>query len=121
MAATSITYTQDQSTIVGPPTSYQVIETVTATVNIDQYVFVYRYSDQLYDHVATVLDVATYPTALNPAFPFYRQNTVTKVTTNSAEAIDFSAMVQSRLTSLAKEYDIVASGFVIGTVPVTVP
>ena len=125
MPATVIHYTEVKSTISGPPAQYSVVVTVgvpTPNVNIDKYLFVYRYSDQLYDHVATVLDVSTYPTVTpNPLFPFYRVDTVTKLTENSAEAVDFSNMVKSRLTTLAKEYDLVASTFVPGTYPITVP
>lgn len=121
MAATSINYTLIQSTIAGPPAQYQVQATCTGSVNIDQSVFVYRRSDDQYDHIATVVDVATYPTSTNPSFAYYRLNTVTKATTNSAEAVDFAATIKSRLTSLAKEYDLVAATFVPGTYPITVP
>jgi hypothetical protein len=121
MAATVINYTLVQSTISGPPAQYSVEATVTSTVNIDEEVFVYRYSDQLFDHVATVLDVETYPDVLTPGQPFYRQNTVTQLFTAANEAVDFAATVESRLTSLAKEYDIVAATFVLGTFPITVP
>lgn len=121
MAATVINYTLVQSTNVGPPTTYQVQATVTTAANPGTSLFVYRYSDQQFDHVATVLDVQTYPTALNPAFPFYRLTTVTQSFVNSNEAIDFSATVRSRLTTLAKEYDVVAANFVLGTFPIVVP
>jgi hypothetical protein len=121
MAATSITYNLVQSTITGPPAQYSVAATVTSTVNIDDAVFVYRYSDGLYDHIATVLDVQTYPDVATPAIPFYRQNTVTQLYTAANQAIDFAATIESRLTSLAQEYDIIATSFVIGTTAVTVP
>jgi hypothetical protein len=121
MAATSITYTRVQSTVTGPPALYQVQATVTATVNIDDAVFVYRYSDGLYDHIATVLDMQTYPDVSTPAIPFYRQATVLKQFEAANEAVDFSETIASRLTSLAQEYDIVAATFVLGTVPITVP
>ena len=121
MAASSITYNQVQSTLPGPPAQYQVAATVTASVSIDQNVFTYRVTDGLFDHVSTVLDIQTYPTTLTPGVPFYRQNTVTQQFNTGDQAIDFSSTVKSRLTSLCKEYDITASAFVPGTVPVTVP
>ena len=124
MAATSISYSLVESTIPGSPTQYSVVVNpgLVANVNIDKYVFIYRYSDQVFDHVATLLDVLTYPTVTpNPAFPYYRMDNVTKLTTNVSEALDFVSTVQSRLTSLAKEYDLNSAAFVPGTYPVTVP
>lgn len=121
MAATVINYSLVQSTIAGPPAQYVVQATTTSTVNIAPEVFVYRYSDQLFDHIATVLDVETYPNALNPLFPFYRLNTVTRQFPAANEAVDFAATIKSRLTSLAKEYDVVSATFVLGTFPITVP
>lgn len=121
MAASSISYNLVQSTLPGPPAQYSVQATVSSTVNIDDAVFVYRYGDQQYDHIATVLDMQTYPDALNPSFPFYRQNTVTQLYSAGNQAIDFAQTIESRLTSLAKEYDVVAAAFVPGTYPITVP
>jgi hypothetical protein len=117
----SITYNRIQATIPGPPAQYSVTATVTSTVSIDDAVFVYRQSDGLYDHIATVLDMQTYPDVATPSIAFYRQNTVTQLYTAANQAVDFSATIESRLTSLAQEYDIVAATFVPGTVPVTVP
>lgn len=121
MPATVITYTQTLTTNVGPPASYQVQATVTAAPNPGIHLFTYRRSDGLYDHVSTVLDVMTYPTASDPAFPYFRQSTVTFTSLNATEAVDFKTMVQSRLTSLAKEYDTVAATFVPGVTAIVVP
>jgi len=121
MPATVINYTLVQSTIVGPPAQYQVQATVTASPNTGTSLFTYRYSDGLYDHVSTVVDLMTYPTASNPSFPFYRQPAVIQTFVNSNEAINAAATIKSRLTSLAKEYDIVAASFVPGTYPIVVP
>jgi hypothetical protein len=121
MAASSIHYDLVEAVLPGPPAQYSVQANVTSTVNIDDAVFVYRYSDQLFDHMATVLDMQTYPDAVNPSFPFYRQNTVTQLFVAGNQAIDFATTIHTRLTSLAKEYDIVASTFVPGTYPIIVP
>ncbi len=121
MAATVINYTLVQSTLPGPPAQYSVQATITSTTNVDQSLFVYRYSDQEFDHVATTLDVLTYPTSLNPSYPFYRQTTVTRLNASPAAAVDFAQTVKSRLTSLAREYDLVATTFVPGTYPISVP
>lgn len=117
----SINYNLVQTTLPGPPAQYQVQANVTGTVSIDDAVFVYRYSDQQYDHIATVLDMQTYPDALNPSFPFYRQNTVTQQYTSGNLAIDFAQTIESRLTSLCQQYDVIASAFVPGTYPIVVP
>lgn len=121
MAATSIHYNLIQATIPGPPAQYSVQATVTSTVNIDQNVFTYNFTSGLFDHVATVLDMQTYPTSSTPGQPFFRQNTVTQLFGFGNQAIDFATTVHDRLTSLAKEYDIVAAAFVPGTYPIVVP
>jgi len=121
MPATVINYTLVQSTIAGPPAQYQVQATITSAPNPGLSLFTYRYSDGLFDHVATVLDVMTYPTVATPSIAFYRQPTVTQTFVNSAEAINAAATIKSRLTSLAKEYDIVAASFVPGTTAIVVP
>lgn len=117
----SISYNLIQATLPGPPAQYSVQANVTATTSIDDAVFTYRYSDQLFDHVATVLDMQTYPDTPTPGQPFYRQNTVTQLYAAGNQAIDFAQTIESRLTSLAQEYDIVAAAFVPGTYPIVVP
>jgi len=123
MPATVINYTLVQATIPGPPAQYSVQATITASPNTGLYLFTYRTSDGLFDHVSTALDLATYPqsTAINPLLAFYRHTTMTQLTPSSTLAIDNAATVKSRLTSLAKEYDTVASAFVPGTYPIVVP
>lgn len=122
MTASSVTYTLVQATVPGPPVQYSVTATVTVSANMGTSLFVYRYSDQLYDHIATVLDVMTYPTTTpDPAFTYYRLPTVTKVTASAAEAVDFANTLASRLTTLATEYDVVATAFVVGTTTHVVP
>ena len=123
MPATVINYTLVQATIPGPPAQYSVQATITASPNTGLYLFTYRVSDGLFDHVSTALDLTTYPTslAINPLLAFYRHTTVTQLTTNSSQAIDYASTIKSRLTSLAKDYDLIAASFVPGTYPIVVP
>lgn len=120
MTAT-ITHTQVRS-LVG--NSYQVQDTVTASTTIDDAVFVFTTSGGLFDHVATVLDMLTYPDTQSAAalasLAFYRQTTVTKTFTAVNTAQDFATTLISRMKTLAAEYDVVTTAFV-GTTSGTLP
>lgn len=119
--ASSITYNLIQATIPGPPAEYSVTANVTSTVTIDQNVFAYSFASGLYDHICTVLDMQQYPTTSTPGQPFYRQNTVTQLYIAANQAIDFVQTIHDRLTDLSQQYDIIATAFVPGTTPITVP
>jgi hypothetical protein len=95
---------------------YRVVDSITSTVGIDDACFVFKVADGLFDHVATVLDMHTYPdnvtAAQNANLPYYRQASVTKDFSDVNIAKDFADTLKSRLTSLAKEYDLSVTAFV---------
>jgi hypothetical protein len=97
---------------------------VTAVTNIDDAVFVFKTTGGAFDHVATPLDMETYPdtqvAAALASLTFYRQNAVTKTFTTVQTAQDFADTLRSRLTSLANEYTLVVTTF-LGTTTETVP
>jgi hypothetical protein len=120
--ASSITHTQVRSN--PSPSVYRVVDTVTASVVIDDAVFIYVVSNSAYDHVATVNDMQTFPDtraqAVTDNKAYYRQNTVTKDMTDITTAQEFAGMLVSRMTSLATDYDSVVNAFV-GTTTATLP
>ena len=116
--ASTITHTQQRNIIAGTA-PYQVIDTVTAATGIDKNVFTYDVSSSTFNHVSTVLDMVTYldthAAAVTAGHPFYRQLTVTKNHASVTEAQAFANMLIARMTSLAREYDIVTTEFTAGS------
>lgn len=104
---------------------YQVTDTVTASTGIPPEVFVFKVADSTFDHVATVLDVVTYPNSLVAASaagqPFYRLATVTRTFPLVNQAQDFAASLVSRMKTLASQYELVVTVFVGTDTGVTLP
>ena len=109
---------------------YRVVDVVNASTGFPlspaaEPVFVLKVADGLFDHVATVLDIQTFPTSLIAAqsanLPYYRQTTVYRDHTTMQLAQDFADTLVSRMTSLCNEYQITATTFVGVTGPVTIP
>lgn len=118
--AVSITHTQTRTDTVPPAASssapYRVVDSVTAAVGISTAVFVFRYSDQKFDHVATVLDMNQYPEgAPTPGKDYYRMSSVTRDFSDVNEAIDFGKTLITRMTALANEYATVTTSFTAGS------
>jgi len=118
----TITHTQIRS-LVGD--DFQVQDTVTATVLIAPEVFVFQTVGLLvFDHVATVLDMLSFPNtqaqAVIDSLPFYRLAAVTKIFPAVNQAQDFADTLIQRMTALAAEYDVVTGTFV-GTTTETLP
>jgi len=88
-------------------------------------VFVHKVADGLFSHVATVLDMQTFPNSLLAAQganqPYYRLMSVTKDFATMEVAQDFADTLISRMKSLCNEYEITASTFVGVTGPVNLP
>jgi hypothetical protein len=133
MAAT-LNHTQTRTASVPPALSvaapYRVVDVVNSSTGFPESpaaasVFVFKVADGLFDHVATVLDVQTYPNSLLAAqganLPYYRLSSVTKDFASVALAQDFASTLISRMTSLCKEYDITATAFVGVTGPIAIP
>lgn len=123
--ATSITHTQTRTDSVPPSPNvypaitntaaapYRVVDVVTASVDIDPEVFVYRYSDEKFDHVATVLDMETIPsTTPTPGLIYYRLNYVVQDFSSVSVADNFARMLIARMEKLALEYKLLSTTFV---------
>ena len=136
MTVATLTHTQTRTTSVPPALSVsapnRVVDVVTASTGFPEstvpgptspaYVFVHKVADGLFDHVATVLDMQTYPGGVNGLTdaqtanqPYYRKASVTQDFASMAVAQDFAATLISRMTSLCKEYDITSTGFTTGS------
>lgn len=113
--ASSLTHTQVRT---NPSDGvYVVVDTVGSSVVIPREVFVYATLGTLvFDHVATVLDIQTYPNSQAAAvagnLPFYRLATVTQTFSNVDVAEDFATMLVQRMSTVAREYDLVVNTFV---------
>lgn len=119
--AVTITHTQTRTDAVPPAASlsapYRVVDVVTATTGgLSTSVFVFRYSDQQFDHVATVTDMQSFPAGgPTPGKDYYRLSSVTKDFADVNEAIDFGKTLIQRLTTLANEYTTVTASFTAGS------
>lgn len=119
----TITHTQTRTTTAPPAASssapYRVADVVTAATGISTSVFVFKVAGSVFDRVATVLDMETYPDSLvaasNANLPYYRQTSMAVDFTDVSLAIDFAATVRTRLTALANEYEIVTTSFTAGS------
>ena len=110
--ASTYTHTQVRSLLVDG--TYQVDDHVTASTNIAIEPFVFRYADNLFDHVATADDLLTMPNTPTVGQSFYRQARVTKVWVYLGDAIGFAAMLEERLKLLLVTYFAATTRF-IGT------
>jgi len=117
---TSITLYQDRTS---DGTTYTVENSITAYANMpDDGCFVYKLLGATFDHVATPIDVITYPSgateqaakdaASAQSLGFYRWKEATQDFATVQEAQDFADTVKSRIKSLASEYQMVANTFV---------
>lgn len=110
----SITHTQIRSVQAGP--LYRVQDTVTASVGIQQQVFVFETSDQSFNRIATVDDMLSLPTSQAQAVidgkDYYRLNTVTKDYESLKTAEDAATTIVNRIKLLLVEYDAAVNAFV---------
>jgi hypothetical protein len=138
MAAT-LNHTQTRTASVPPAASvaapYRVVDVVNSSTGFPESltpgptspasVFVFKVSDGLFDHVATVLDMQTYPNSLLAAqtanLPYYRLASVTKDFATMLLGQDFADTLISRMRSLCNEYTLTANTFVGVTGPANLP
>ena len=103
--ASTITHTQTRSLETG---GYQVVDTVTASTNIPLEPFVFTVSTELFNRVATVYDMDTYPNtraaAVTAGLDYYRLAEVTALWPDLDEAREFADGLAERLKSLVVEY-----------------
>ena len=87
--------------------------------------FVFRVADGLFDHVATVLDIQTFPNSLLAAQtanqPYYRLTSVYRDHTTMTAGIDFADTLIARMTSLCKEYELSVVAFDQSPGPLPLP
>lgn len=112
--ATSVTHTQTRSVVAGP--LYRVVDTATASVDIEHEVFVFVTDTQAFSRVATVDDMLTLPDtqaeALSAELGYYRLATVTRDFEALTDAKEFAASVNSRLKSLCVDYAAAVAAFI---------
>ena len=104
---TSVTHTQTRSVVAGP--LYRVREQITASVTIDDKIFLFQVADSTYDHVCTVADMAAYPDtraqAVTDGLGYYRHNDATVDSTDVAVAEEVAAEFIVKIRQLMLDYD----------------
>ena len=88
---------------------YRVRCQVTYVENIPREVFVMVTETGLFSHVATVWDMQNYPTtqaqAVSDALSYYLEDDCYKDYDTLQDGLDFAALVASRVTWLARDYE----------------
>lgn len=101
--ATSITVHQKREALTD---GYHLLTTITTSNNIPRELFLFLASDDSYQHVCTVSDILTYPTASTPGTEFYREDTasLTYTVEQLETAILEAALQKERLEELVTQY-----------------
>ncbi len=108
--ASTYTHTQVRNLLMDG--TYQVDDHITASANIAPEAFVFRYADNLFDHVATADDILTLPNTPTLGQAFYRLARVTIAWVDLGDAIGFAAMLEDRLKLLLVDYFAATTRFV---------
>lgn len=89
---------------------------ITASEGIELALFVHSVDTEAFSHVATSLDMASWPTSLAEAqsasVGFYRQVSAQRSYTSILDAQDFAQSIRTRLTTLARDYEDVQNLFI---------
>lgn len=112
--AVSITLKQTQS--IQPDNLFRVIEEVTTSTDISQYIFVFTAETQAFSHVATVYDIehivdTTYAAVLSSGAEYYRLAVVQKDYETQSQAEAFAAYTRVRTETLVGDYESFLDGF----------
>lgn len=101
--ATSITVHQKREAVTD---GYHLLTTITSATNIPKELFLFKESDDSYQHVCTVNDILTYPTTSTPGIEFYREDTtsLTYTVDQLDTAIEEAALQKTRLEALVTQY-----------------
>jgi len=103
MPTISFTLHQVTTALDGP--LYRVFQEITAAVNSSKAVFVFKTSTEEFDHVATIMDMRTYPDSYAQAVidgvDFYRLEEVTRDWSTVALMVEDVTMGYNRVQLLA--------------------
>lgn len=116
MATVTIEVKQVRTVLEGP--LYQVDTSVILAQNIEQEIFVFATVTDVFDHVATVWDIANYPPTKEQATltgaMFYRKAQAVVPYENENTAVEAAAYTLNRIRTLVNKYQTVNDEF-IGT------
>ena len=82
---------------------FRTVNLITDSTDIPKELFVYRQFDDVFSHVAGLVDFY-YPNVNTPGFEFYRQDNATKDYDNVENALEFANSVKSRLAIVLAAY-----------------
>jgi hypothetical protein len=90
---------------------YRVDVDIIDAVNIDVAVLVFAQKDDVFNHVAMVYDLETWPTQPDPHFFYYRGRGVKAFFKTLNDAIHFEEVTRSRLKFLTNSWGKILSDF----------
>lgn len=95
---------------------YRVVTSVFYNSGIDRSIFVFNTETDVFEHVATPWDIDNTPDnkaeAVVETVNYYRLTEVTRDFTTAEEALAFASYTLSRISLLAREYNLVQSSFI---------
>lgn len=104
-----------QQTEITTDALFRVTDSITASEDIDDAVFVFKTTDDAFSHYATVTDLVLYPDtkaeALDQGVGFYRQNEAIRDWDDIDSAREQKALTVTRLRSLLIKWDDYSEGF----------
>jgi hypothetical protein len=99
--------------------SFRVTNLVTATIGPPLALFVYDVPDDTFSHIASIIDIESYPESRNDALSagleFYRRPDVQKDFQSLSDATSFAEGVRGQLEALAQIYGDVEDEFIANT------
>ncbi len=104
-----VSLNQVRSTI---PAGYRIVNTLSGGTDIDDELFLFKYSDDSYVHVCTVDDLYRYPTTKTAGYDYYRLAASSHDFTTLGEAISHSAAQKSALAELIPAYSSAVDDYV---------
>jgi hypothetical protein len=81
-------------------------------VDIDDELFLFKYSDDAYEHVVTVDDLYRYPAVKTPGYDYYRLAASSHDFNTLGDAISHAAAQKSALAELIPAYSSAVASFV---------
>lgn len=95
---------------------YRVVTSVIYNSGIDRSIFVFNTETDVFEHVATPWDIDNTPDskaeAVTETINYYRLTEVTRDFSTAEEASEFAVYTLSRISLLAREYNLVQSSFI---------
>ncbi len=108
----AVSLTVSQARTIEAANTYKVVTTASAATGIPVEVFVYKADSAAFDHVATPVDLQTFPTTPSNSYAFYRSAVATQTFSDVNAAKLAGEQHKARVQQLVTDYAASVVGFV---------